>query len=330
MEQVKTMEVIQANNIYQATDGLAYMLLGDPERKVDSVRPIHEARCGCLTYLKSDADHSFLADQKLHGCIVICAAEVSSVQAFAVDRTIIITNNPRLAFMRAVARYFQPNQVVCGVHPTAVISPDSRVNPSASVGPYVIIGPNCEVDSDVVLHPHVTLYAGVKIGRGTVVNSGTVIGADGFGYERNEQGVLEKFPHIGGVLIGEYVEIGTNTSIDRGTIGDTVIGDRVRIDNQVHISHNVNIGADTAVIAHSMIGGSVRIGQGSWIAPSGLVMNQVQIGASATVGMGAVVVKDVPRGSTVTGSPAVDIDEFRKSRAAIKNLLAENNSKSST
>lgn len=317
------MTTVSAYLILQAIGDNFNVLLGDAERLVYSVKPIRDAVPGSLTYLKKDADISCLSDRRLQGCIVICAGELTALERFSSDRSLILTSNPRLAFMRAISRYFMPDRAPSGVHPTAIVSPNSIVDPSASVGPYVYIGPNCEVGAGVVLHPHVVLCTSVKIGAGSVVNSGTVIGADGFGYERNEQGVLEKFPHLGGVLIGEQVEIGTNTSIDRGTLGDTVIGDRVRIDNQVHISHNVSIGADSAVIAQSMIGGSVRIGSGCWIAPAGLLMNQVKIGASATVGMGAVVVKDVPEGSTVTGSPAVDIKEFRMLRAALKTLLAD-------
>lgn len=152
------------------------------------------------------------------------------------------------------------------------------------------------------------------------VNSGTVIGADGFGYERNEHGELEKFPHLGGVLIGDDVEIGSNTSIDRGSLGNTVIGDRARIDNLVHVAHNVQIGEDAAVIALTMLGGSSKIGTQAWVAPGAVLMNQVKIGANGTVGLGAVVVKDVDDGQTVMGAPAQDSAEFKATRAAIARL----------
>ena len=131
---------------------------------------------------------------------------------------------------------------------------------------------------------------------------------------------MEKFPHIGGVVIEDEVEIGSNTSIDRGTLGNTIIKTKVRIDNQVHISHNVEIGEAAAVIAQSMIGGSVKIGPGAWIAPSAIVMNQMTIGGGATVGLGAVVTKNVSANQVVMGAPAQDAAVFRATRAAIKSL----------
>jgi UDP-3-O-[3-hydroxymyristoyl] glucosamine N-acyltransferase len=323
------MNPIRAKDIFLALGELASDLLGDADRIVEFVRPVHEPDFGCLTYLKADEEITLLADEKLKGCVVICAFEQSTISNFAKDRTVILSSNPRLAFIRTVACYFINDQPTPGIHPTAVVSPTAKVDQTASIGPYVVIGSKCEIAAKVVLHPHVTLYSNVRIGRSSVVNSGTVIGADGFGYERNEQGVLEKFPHVGGVVIGENVEIGTNTSIDRGTLSDTVIGDRVRIDNLVHISHNVHIDDDSAVIAQAMIGGSARIGRSNWIAPGALVMNKVRVGACATVGMGAVVLTDVSENSTVTGSPAVPLQEFRKFRSAVKILISKLHSEGS-
>src|SRR5690606_29288629 len=122
---------------------------------------------------------------------------------------------------------------------------------------------------------------------------GVKIGQPGFGYERNAAGELVQFPHLGRVIIEDDVHIGANTCIDRGTLDDTIIRSRARVDNLCHISHNVDVVSDTAVIANSMTGGSVSIGSESWIAPSGSIINGVSIGAGATVGMGAVVVKPV-------------------------------------
>jgi UDP-3-O-[3-hydroxymyristoyl] glucosamine N-acyltransferase len=321
------MIILRAKDIFTSLGKQARDLLGDPDRVIEFVTPAHEAKLGGLTYLKTSEDITQLANEILNGCVVICSFEHSASLNFAKDRTIILADNPRLAFMRAVNIYFVSEKPLPGIHPTAVVSPSAKVDRTASIGPYVVIGAKCDIGAEVVIHPHVTLYSNVRVGRGSIINSGTVMGADGFGYERNELGVLEKFPHLGGVTIGENVEIGTNTSIDRGTLSDTFIGDRVRIDNLVHISHNVNIGADSAVIAQAMIGGSVRIGRSNWIAPGALVMNQITVGACATVGMGSVVVSDVLENSTVTGSPAISIDEFRKFRSAIKSIMALSNSK---
>lgn len=310
---------VSAEEISRAAAGLQVVIRGDPARRVHCVRPLSDPVDQCLTYAKPGITSHRLAAVDLAGCIVVCTDDTP---VHLNDRTFLLTANPRLLFMRAVAQYFMTPQLPKGIHPTAVVDPSAKVDPSASIGAYVVIGADCRIEADVILYPHVTLYSGVSVGTRSIINSGTVVGADGFGYERNDLGVLEKFPHVGGVRIGADVEIGSNTSIDRGTLGDTVIEDRVRIDNQCHISHNVRIGADSAVIAQSMLGGSVTIGPQAWIAPAATLMNQVKVGAKATVGMGAVVVKDIAAGCIVTGSPAVDIEEFRATRRAIKCLVS--------
>jgi UDP-3-O-[3-hydroxymyristoyl] glucosamine N-acyltransferase len=294
---------------------------GDAGRAVVSARPLSALEHGCMTFL-SRAPAGGLADLGLEQCTLICRAETADALAGVLESTtLIVAENPRLAFMRAVRSYFLPPAPGAGVHPSAVIDPTAQVDPTAAVGAFCFIGPDCSVGPRSVLGAGVTLVANVCIGAGVSIAGGTVIGADGFGYERNEMGELEKFPHIGGVVIEDEVEIGSNTSIDRGTLEATRIGKRARIDNQVHIAHNVIVGADAAIIAQAMIGGSVRIGERAWIAPSATVMNQIAIGADATVGLGAVVVKDVPEGATVMGSPAQDDADFRRTRAALKRLV---------
>ncbi len=135
-------------------------------------------------------------------------------------------------------------------------------------------------------------------------------------------GTMTKFIHLGGVLIQDNVEIGSNTSIDRGTLGNTIIRKGVKIDNQVHIAHNCDIGEDVVVIAQSMVGGSVKIGNRSWIAPSVVIMNGITIGSDATCGLGAVITKSVKDGDTVMGNPARPFDEAKLLLAAQKKLIA--------
>jgi UDP-3-O-[3-hydroxymyristoyl] glucosamine N-acyltransferase len=251
---------------------------------------------------------------------LICS-QAHAGQLAGSDVTCFITDNPRLAFMRAVDRFFSRPRPAPGIHPRAVVDASATIDPTASIGANCYIGADCVVGARSVLFPNVTLLDDVRVGADVTIASGTVIGADGFGYERNEDFELEKFPHIGGVVIEDNVEIGSNTSIDRGTLGDTIIRSGARIDNQCHISHNVDVGHHAAVIAQSMVGGSAVIGDYSWLAPAAIIMNQAKIGARATVGLGAVVVKDVPAGLTVMGSPAIPADEFRAQRAGIKKLL---------
>lgn len=273
-----------------------------------------------LVYLKQGASLEYQRIAAATPITIICA-DNHFARLRAIDGvTLICVDNPRLSFIRAAAHFFTPQRPLSGVHPTAIVEADAHIDSTASVGAGVYIGRGCTVGARCVLHANVTLYAAVEIGADVIINAGTVIGADGFGYERDQNGRLEKFQHHGGVVIEDGVEIGSNTSIDRGTLSPTVIKQGAKIDNQVHISHNVEIGRHAAVIAQSMVGGSAKVGDYAWLAPASIIMNQVRIGERATVGMGAVVVKDVPAGQTVFGSPAVEASEFRAMRNAIKKL----------
>lgn len=297
--------------------------VGDQSRKIDSVGALDAAGPFMLAFAGAKVDPLQLEVMapRLRGGSLLCASSLADAVRLP-DTSVLECENPRLSFMRAVRLFFPAALPKPGIHPSAVVHPTARIHSTASIGPHCTIGADCIVGEGTVLHPNVTLYEKVSVGRNVRINSGTVIGADGYGYERNEIGELEKFPHIGGVEIGDGVEIGSNTSIDRGTLGNTRILEGAQIDNQVHVAHNVVVGARTAIIAQAMIGGSVKIGDASWVAPAAVIMNQVRIGARATVGLGAVVTKDVDDGQTVMGSPAQDQSEFKALRGALKNLIA--------
>ncbi|QPQ54429.1 UDP-3-O-(3-hydroxymyristoyl)glucosamine N-acyltransferase [Allosphingosinicella flava] len=303
------------------TDGA---IRGDSLRRSFEVAPLHSLREGQLGFLSRLPADDALADlvTRTSAATIICNEKIASSWPEASETTLIVAQNPRLSFMRAVGRFFSQKDWERGIHPTATVDGSAKIDPSAAIGAHCVIGPGCVVGADTRVHPHVVLVADVKVGRRVTIAGGTVIGADGFGYERNEHGELEKFPHIGGVVIDDDVEIGSNTSIDRGTLEATWIKARARIDNQVHIAHNVVVGMDVAIIAQSMIGGGVRIGDRAWIAPSATIINQVAIGKDAVVGLGAVVVKSVEDGATVMGSPAQPDAEFRQVRAALKKLVS--------
>lgn len=297
-------------------------IVGDAHRVSVSASALNALKPGCLSFVSRPVTAAELASagSRYDGVTLICEEGTVEALRSLPDTTLIVVSNARLAFMRAVARFFGPKRARAGIHPTAVVDDSAVIDPTATIGPFCMIGPGCVIGADCVLGPSVSLMQDIKLGDRVSIAGGTVIGADGFGYERNEAGELEKFPHIGGVVIENDVEIGSNTSIDRGTLNPTRIGARARIDNQIHIAHNVVVGADAAIIAQAMIGGSVKIGDRAWVAPSATIMNQVKIGADATVGLGAVVVKSVPDGMTVMGSPAQSDVEFRRARAALKKL----------
>lgn len=250
--------------------------------------------------------------------VIICSAEHIVPEVVERGKTLVVVSEPRLAFLRVVKEFWTVAPPP-GIHPTAFVADGADVSETAHIGPFCYVG-RAVIGSGTILEGHVHVGDGTHIGRNVVVHPGTVIGSDGFGYQRNERGGLEKFPHIGGVRIEDDVEIGANTCIDRGTLGDTLLRHGCRIDNLVHIAHNVVIGAHAAVIAHAMIGGSTRIGSSAWIAPSACVRDGLRIGDGATVGLGAVVVKDVPDGATVMGAPARPASEYKAMLAALRSL----------
>ncbi len=234
-------------------------------------------------------------------------------------RAIILTDNARLDFIRVVEKFFAPSRPQ-GIHHTTGISPLAQIASDVFVGPLCSVG-HAEIGRRTVIHSGVHIYDGVKIGKDVVIHSGTVIGSEGFGYERNETGQLVKFPHVGTVVIQNGVHIGANTCIDRGSLGVTYIGEGVRIDNLVHVAHNVRIGKNSAIIANAMIGGGVDVGEASWIAPSACLRDRITIYRESIVGMGALVTKDVPEETTVMGSPAREISEYKILLSAQRDLL---------
>jgi UDP-3-O-[3-hydroxymyristoyl] glucosamine N-acyltransferase len=236
-------------------------------------------------------------------------------------QAVVRSPNARLDFVRVVERFFA-KPMPRGIHATAVIDPEANIHPEVYIGPFTYVG-KCEIGEGTVIYGHVHVYSKTRIGRNVIIHAGTVIGADGFGYQRNETGELEKFPHIGGVIIEDNVEIGSNTIIDRGTLGDTIIREGAKIDNLVHIAHNVVVGRHAAVIAHAMVGGSTRIGDYAWVAPSACLRDGISIGDRATVGLGALVVKDVPDDTTVMGAPARPIEEQKRLLRRLADLATD-------
>jgi UDP-3-O-[3-hydroxymyristoyl] glucosamine N-acyltransferase len=184
------------------------------------------------------------------------------------------------------------------------------------VGPHCVLGAGVRLGEAATLHAHVTLYRGVEIGPRSIVHAGCRIGVDGFGYAPGEDG-LRKVPQVGGCRIGADVEIGANTTIDRGSIGVTEIGDGVKIDNLVHIAHNVTVGPHSVIVAQVGIAGSSVIGRGVTLAGQAGIPGHVEIGDGATIAAQAGVFGDVPAGATYGGYPARPHKESLRSQAAL-------------
>jgi UDP-3-O-[3-hydroxymyristoyl] glucosamine N-acyltransferase len=267
------------------------------------------------------------------GCILVPAGAALS------GRTTIAVGHPKLALIRAAAALLPRRAVEPGVHPTAVVAAGARLSPSVSIGAQAVIeeavsigarsvigagvffGEGVEVGADCVIHPRVSVYPGVRIGSRVVIHAGTVIGADGFGYVFAE-GRHHKFPQLGRVVIEDDVEIGSNSTVDRGSLGNTVIGMGTKIDNLVQIAHNVRVGRHCVIAAQTGISGSVEIGDYVVIGGQVGVGDKVRIESQAVIGAQAGIPtnKVVRRGSAMWGTPARPMAEFKKTYAQIANL----------
>lgn len=208
------------------------------------------------------------------------------------------------------------------IHASACISDGAVLGSNVSIGACAVIeqgaaiGDNSSVDAGTLVKGNVTIGSNVTIG------ASCVLGGVGFGYSKNDTtGVFEQFPHYGGVIIKADVNIGNNVCIDRGSLSDTIIETGVRIDNLVHIAHNVVIGKNSLIIAQTMIGGSAVIGENCWLAPSSCIRNGISIGNNTTVGLASTVTKNIDSDSTVVGSPAIDLVEHNQLRKRLRRLM---------
>lgn len=218
-------------------------------------------------------------------------------KSLLVNNGLILTDNPRLCFVKILSYIVKTIGIKYPNKPT-------KISKTAVISRGVVIENDCIIEDNVVIEPNVTIHRGTHIGKGSRVRSGASIGSDGFGFERDENGIPIRFEHLGGVLIGSHVEIGSNATIARGTLGDTVIEKHVKIDNLVHIAHNAKICEGALITACAEISGGVVVGKNAWIAPNSCTHQKINIGEASLVGLGAVVVKDVEEKTIVAGNPA--------------------------
>lgn len=305
---------------------------GDPQARISSVGSPGTAGPEDLIYVDSEKNRARAQGSKAH-CVLAPAGIVLQ------GKTIIRVPNPKLAFAKASIWLLPQKRVLAGVHATAVVSPSARIAPDAAVGPYVVvedrasvgaraaidafcsIGRGTTVGEDSHLYPRVTLYEGVHLGRRVIVHSGAVIGADGFGYVFGE-GRHWKFPQLGSVVIGDDVEIGANTTMDRGSLETTHIADGVKIDNLVQVAHNVQIGENSVIAAQTGISGSSTIGRGVIIGGQVGIADHCEVQDGAVLGAqsGVPTGKTIRSGQTVWGTPARPLDRFKEQYAWLSRL----------
>ena len=296
---------------------------GDNDVEINSVAAPERAGAHDLVYL----------DSPKHAARVISSAALCVIAPQGIPlagKTVLRVANPKLSFARAAAFLLERAPIATGVHPSAIVAPLAKIAPTASIGPYAVIGEDahvgehtqigahsvigagCWIGEHCRLHPRVTLYNGVRIGNRVEIHAGAVIGADGFGYAFGESRYT-KFPQLGIVEIADDVEIGANTTIDRGSLDDTRIAEGVKLDNLVHVGHNVQIGAHTVIAAQTGISGSSKIGHHVVVGGQVGIADHCTLedGAIAGAQCGIPTGKTIRAGQTVWGTPARGLDKFK-------------------
>ena len=234
----------------------------------------------------------------------------------------IVADNPYAYFAR-VSQLFNPVVTQSGIHPSAVIAPSAKLGRNVSLGAGCVVGENAVIGDDSCLYPRVVLYPGCRIGARVVIHAGAVIGADGFGLAP-ENGRWVKIPQIGAVRIGDDVEIGANTTIDRGALDDTVIEEGVKLDNQVQVGHNVRIGAHSAVAGCVGIAGSARIGRHVTIGGAAMIQGHIEIADHVHVSAGTLISRSLTKPGTYTGIyPFDEHDAWKRNAARLRRLAKE-------
>src|SRR5438552_2188395 len=305
---------------------------GDGEVEIAGVAPVESAGPADISFINS-RKAAQQAEASAAGCLIV------PMDFAGPGRTLIRAASPRTAFARTIGRLHPPRQPEPGIHPTAVVAATARIGEGVSIGPHAsvgeasslgpgtAVGAGSRVGAGVVigegglLHAGVTIYDGVRIGCGVVLPCGCVIVADGFGFVM-EGGRYEKFPQVGTVEIGDYVEIGANACIDRAALGVTSIGEGAKIDNMVHVGHNCSIGRHVVIAAQTGFSGGVVVGDYAVIGGQVGIGDKARIESGAVLGSGCGILtsKIVRGGQVVWGTPARPLKEYLTQLASLARL----------
>jgi len=319
---------VTARDIAALVDG---RVIGDADRLLTGISSLTEAKPGDISFLANPKYAPYLTETEASAVLVEAEQEAG-------DLVQVVVANPDWAFAKVVEAFGpKPSRLPTGVHPTAVVGEGVRLGEEVAIGAYAVIGSGtvigdrtkvyphafigdgASVGSDSTLYPHVTLRENCVIGQRVIVHSGAVIGSDGFGYASVE-GVHHKIPQVGIVVVGDDVEIGANTTIDRARFGKTVIGTGTKIDNLVQIAHNVEIGEHCIIVAQVGIAGSTTVGNYVTVAGQSGVAGHITIGDRAIVAGQSGVSKNVPAGVLVQGNPAMEMKANQAKEIAVRRL----------
>jgi UDP-3-O-[3-hydroxymyristoyl] glucosamine N-acyltransferase len=313
-------------------------LVGDPDLVVQGIAPLDSAGDSHISFL-SNSKLRALAAQSRAAALIVAPLDDATVAA-TYEGARIVTTNPYAYFARA-AQYFAALDEVApapGIHPSASVHESAQVHPTAHIGPNATVeagariqagavigagayvGREAEIGEDTQLFANATFHARCRIGKRGILHSGSVIGTDGFGFAR-ENGVYIKIPQTGRVILGDDVDVGANTTIDRGALADTIIEDGVKLDNQIQIGHNCHIGANTAMAGCVGVAGSARIGKNCTFGGAAMVLGHLEIADNVHISSGSMVSRSVLEPGQYTGFyPLAKNAEWEKSAAIVRNL----------
>jgi UDP-3-O-[3-hydroxymyristoyl] glucosamine N-acyltransferase len=307
-------------------------VIGDGSVQLKGFAPADSAQDGHLTFAENK---EYLAKAEQSAASAVLVGEGLGPSA----KTLILVKNPRVAFARVLPMFFPERPFAAGIHPSAVIAKSATIDPSAHVGPHCVvgervkigarsallggnhIGDDCQMGDDVWLFPNVILYARSRLGHRVRIHAGTIIGSDGYGYVF-DAGQHRKVLQLGNVVIHDDVEIGSNTCIDRGALGSTVIGRGTKIDNLVQVAHNVVVGEGCLLVGQSGFAGSTTLGNFAVIAAQAGVAGHLKIGNQVTIGAKSGVMHDIPDGQKWMGLPAGPALETKRQWVQLRHLPA--------
>lgn len=304
-------------SVQQIADLVQGEVVGDGSRRVEGVASVDHAGPTDLTFVMSERYAQRLGRREVGACLVGPDTELQTNGATALIRV----ESPELAFSQLLSVFHPEHLPPAGIHPTAIVGRGTRIGEGAAIGPYVTIGedtvigpetqvgPHTHIDDDVTIGEHCRIGPGCTILHDTHVGdrvrlyTGVRLGVDGFGYTPGAEGLM-RIPQVGRCIVESDVEIGANSTIDRGALGDTVVGKGTKIDNLVHIAHNVTIGPNCVIVAQVGIAGSTVIGAGAQLAGQVGLAGHLEVGAGARIAAQAGVIGDVPAGAVFSGYPA--------------------------
>lgn len=269
---------------------------------IDNLADVKHVTSSTLDWVKDGPGSQQIAESSLAKVMIVGPSVVYNDYLQRCGKVLLQVAKPKVTFARIGNHFFVTHRIP-GIHPTAIVSSDAVLGDRVYIGPYCVIGA-VSIGDDCIIDSNVRIYDEVTLGNNCCIKAGAVIGGEGFGFERDEHGNKFRFPQIGRVVIGNDVEIGANTCIDRGALSDTVIGDYTKINNLCHIAHNNKIGKNVTVAGCVNVSGSNTIEDNVWIAPHACIRGFLTLGEKCVIGMGAIVTKDVPAGETWVGNPA--------------------------